>query len=211
MLRIIDENIHEDSVVWDIGANVGVFAFGAASVVNKGSVLAVEADIFLAQLMRKSALLKENSGLSIEVLPCAVSERNGVATFLIADRGRASSAVEVVRGRSQSGGIRKKVAVPTLTLDTLLDFFAPPSFVKIDVEGAEALVLKGADRLLSEIRPTVYIEVGSEANEEVTSIPHKSSYELFNGARPVQEQEPVGSCKFNTLAVPKEHVKVQHL
>ncbi len=204
LMKIIDEHIREDSVVWDIGANVGVFAFAAASVAKKGSSLAVEADIWLAQLIRKSLLLKENGGLSIQVLPCAIADRNGVATFLIANRGRASNALEAVGGRSQTGGVRERVTVPTLTLDTLLDFFNPPTFIKIDVEGAEAIILNGASRLLTEIRPTIYIEVGREANKEVTSIFRRNSYELFDGSKPIQEQEPAGSCAYNTLAVPKE-------
>jgi hypothetical protein len=108
------------------------------------------------------------------------SDRNGVATFLIASRGRASNSLEVAGGgRSQSGGVREKVTVPTLTLDTLLDYFSYSTFLKIDVEGAEAFVLKGAKRLLSEIRPTIYIEVGSEQVKEVTKILIESDYALL--------------------------------
>lgn len=210
LFRIIHEHIREDTVVWDIGANVGLFAFGAASVAKKGSVLAVEADVWLAQLMRKSLQLKENCGLNLQVLPCAIADKNGVATFLIANRGRASNALEVLRGRSQSGGVRETATVPTLTLDTLLDFFSPPSFVKIDVEGAEAMVLRGAARLLSEIRPIIHIEVGREANEEVTFILHKAGYELFDGSIPIHEQKPVSFCAFSTLARSQESVNAQH-
>jgi FkbM family methyltransferase len=204
LLKIVDEYVREDSVVWDIGANVGVFAFAAASVAKKGSALAVEADIWLAQLIRRSISLKENVGLDIQVLPSAIADKNGAATFLIAKRGRASNALEAVGGRSQAGGIRERVTVPTLTLDTLLDFFSPPTFAKIDVEGAEAMVLHGASRVLRDIRPTIYIEVGREADVEVTSVFRRNGYELFDGSAPVQEQEPAASCAFNTLAVPRE-------
>jgi len=102
LLKVIDEYISEESVVWDIGANVGVFSIGAATIAKKGSVLAVEADIWLAWLIGRSLLLKENDGLKIQVLPSAISDRNGIATFLIASRGRASNSLEVAGGRSQS-------------------------------------------------------------------------------------------------------------
>jgi FkbM family methyltransferase len=204
LLSVISEYIREDSVVWDIGANVGVFAFAAAGIARKGAVLAVEADVWLAQLISKSLLLKENSALNIRVLPCAVSDRNGVAAFLIARRGRASNALEITGTRSQSGGIREKTTVPALTLDTILEYFDFPTFVKIDIEGAEAMALCGAGRLLSEVRPVVYIEVGAEANEAVTSILSKAGYVLFDGSVPVDKQAAIDRCVYNTLAIPRE-------
>lgn len=204
LLRIIDENIREDSVVWDIGSNVGVFAFAAASIARKGSTLAVEADTWLAQLIRQSILLKQNRGLNIQVLPCAMADRIGVADFVIANRGRASNYLKAAGGRSQAGGHREKVTVPTLTLDTLLDFFTPPTFLKIDVEGAEAIVLRGANRLLSGVRPTIYIEVGTDATAEVTRILTEKRYSLFDGSKPWPQQTAAQSCAFDTLAVPQE-------
>lgn len=203
LLRITREYICEDSNVWDIGSNIGVFAFAAASIALKGSTLAIEADNWLVQLMRKSSSLRENSALNIKILGSAISDRNGVATFLIANRGRASNCLEAVGGRSETGGIRERVTVPTLTLDTLMEFFSPPNFVKIDVEGAESMVLKGARRLLSEIRPTIYIEVGREANDEVTAILKENSYVLYDGSKSLIEQSPLSSCTFNTLAISK--------
>lgn len=202
LLAIIDEYIRDDSVIWDIGANVGVFAFGAASIAKNGFTLAVEADIWLAQLMRKSLHLKENAELNMQILPCAIADKNGVATFLISSRGRASNALETTGGRSQFGVIREKNTVPTLTMDTLLDFSDAPTFIKIDVEGAEVIVLEGSEKVLQQVRPIIYIEVGSEANEKVTKIFQANDYVLFDGSKPVKEQQPQSFCTFNTLAIP---------
>ena len=47
----------EDSVVWDVGANVGVFTFSSASVAYRGTIVSIEADIWLASILRKSASL----------------------------------------------------------------------------------------------------------------------------------------------------------
>lgn len=203
LLRVVDTYITEHSVVWDIGANVGVFAFAAASIARKGSTLAVEADLWLAQLMRRSLRLESNDRLQLAVLPSAISDRNGVATFMIAQRGRASNALESAGGRSQMGGIRERLTVPTITLDTLLDFFGAPTFVKIDVEGAEEMVLRGAERLLRDIRPTIYIEVGKEQSDAVTALLLSNRYSLFDGpSSDGGPATPVQSCVDNTLAVP---------
>jgi FkbM family methyltransferase len=206
LLKAVDEHVLVDSVIWDIGACVGVFAFGAASIARQGKTLAIEADIRLAHLMKKSISLNTNRGLNINVLPCAVSDRNGVASFLIANRGRQSNSLQISGGRSQMGGVREKVYVPTITLDTLLDFFDPPNLVKIDVEGAENLVLRGASRLLADIRPIIYVEVDGDSSTEVAGIFRMNRYELFDGAKPIKEQEPADYCSYNTLAIPQERI-----
>lgn len=52
------EFVKSDSVVWDVGANVGLFTVAAAQRAGaSGKVIAVEADIWLAELLRKTATL----------------------------------------------------------------------------------------------------------------------------------------------------------
>lgn len=104
--------------------------------------------------------------------------------------------------RSQAGGIRYVQHVPTLTLDSMLDRFTPPDVVKIDVEGAEKLVLAGSDRLLSEVRPRFYIEVGGEQNADVANVFRMHDYRLYDGDS--TDRVELNECAFNTLAVPGE-------
>lgn len=203
LLRIVAKEIHTDSIVWDIGANVGAFAFAAASIAKQGSVLAVEADIWLVQLLRKSANLKANQYLNLEILPVAISQQNGIAKFLISKNGRAGNSLESAGGYTNvTGGTREVITVPTLTLDTLLDFYPYPTFVKIDVEGAELEVLKGGSQILNEIRPSFYIEVGNECRKNVTQLFQQSNYQLFDGYRKV-----ISSCIANTIAIPIEKLE----
>ncbi len=201
LLDIADRYINEQSKVWDIGANVGIFAFAAASLATKGEVIAIEADIWLAHLMRRSKNHKKNSDLKIKILPVAVSDQCGIAEFLISDRGRARNALKIGH-RRDAAGFREQVLVPTLTLDKLLEYFEQPDFIKIDVEGAEALVLRGASKVLKNIRPTIYIEVGPEATEEVTSILKENNYQLFDSD--ISHHDQISQCAFNTLAIPCE-------
>ncbi len=206
LLEVVARYVQSDAIVWDIGANVGVFAFAAASCARQGAVIAVEADIWLAQMLQRSARIPENKVLPITVLPCAIAAADGVASFQIAARGRAANSLATIGDRSVAGGTRYQVHVPTLTLDTLLDFFSPPTMLKVDVEGAEVLVMQGARRLLAEARPVIYIEVGSETNAAVTRILSANDYSLFDGAVPIGQQVPAGQCFFNTLALPRERL-----
>jgi FkbM family methyltransferase len=189
--------------VWDIGANVGVFSLAAAHVAGPdASVLAVEADPFLAALLQKTVCEGINADLRISVLCAAASEESGIASFLIAERGRSFNSLERSGHRQHAGGSRYRQYVPTITLDSLLDQFVKPDVMKVDVEGAEALVLKGASHVLSQCRPLVYIEVGAEQNAAVMAEFKRHAYRLYD-ADSEDEREREG-CSFNTLAVPIE-------
>ena len=198
LLVLAEQRLSADSVVWDVGANVGTFAVAAAAVAQRGQVVAIEADIWLAGLLRRTAAEPVYGG-RIQVVPCAVAATCGVARFVIAARGRASNALEVSGGRSQMGGAREVVLVPTLPLDTLLETLPAPSFVKIDVEGAELAVLQGAGRLLREVRPSVYIEVDEGWAEEVYALFAGHGYDAFDPA----DSRPIDRCIENTLFVPR--------
>jgi len=117
---------------------------------------------------------------NIYIVPAAVSNQNSIASFSVAARGRASNALASVGGRSQMGGVRERQYVPTLTLDTVLESFSSPDFIKIDVEGAECMVIQGATRIFSEIRPIFYIEVGKESSAQISDIFKQSDYCIFD-------------------------------
>lgn len=123
---------------------------------------------------------------------------------MISACGRASNAIERGGGRSQMGGVRERILVPQLSLDTLLALLPRPSFVKIDVEGAKALVLVGACRLLEEARPTIFVEGGEEATGRVTEQLLASDYVLLDSSQPRVSRRPLAQCVFETLAVPRE-------
>lgn len=189
--------------VWDIGSNVGVFAIAAAHRAGANApVLAVEPDPFLAHLLQRSAHHRDNRDLRITVLCQAISDSNGLSRFEVADGGRSSNALEQSQRLYQGRGARFVQYVPTTTLDCLRTHFGSPHFIKVDVEGAEALVLEGADEVLSECRPVLYVEVGSEQCHRVTQILKRHRYRLYNGD--TSDEKELETSSWNTLAVPAE-------
>jgi FkbM family methyltransferase len=204
LLDVALEHVRVGDTIWDIGANVGLFTFAAANLAGSGgSVLCIEADIWLCNLLSRSKSLKSNVHLNIDVLPVAISDSIDILKFNIASRGRSANFLAKFQGSSQAGGFRETRLVPSLNLDYIVDRYKAPQFIKIDVEGAEALVLKGAQKLLTEIRPVIYCEVSSENVDQVSSILHDHKYKMFDSEAKKTERTPLKRAVWNTLAYPE--------
>jgi FkbM family methyltransferase len=196
------EFVQPGNVVWDVGSNLGLLTIAAAQRAgNTGKVIAIDADIWLVELLRKSARIQPPSSASIQVLPAAVSDSLKIAALNIAQNGRAANFLSDVTGSSQTGGIRETVSVISITLDWLLEQgIAAPQVLKIDTEGAETSILCGAERLISEVRPLILCEVFDESREAVTEILLRNKYTLFDwDSKP---RTKIDHACLNTLAIP---------
>jgi FkbM family methyltransferase len=146
--------------VWDVGANRGLFSLMCA---RNGAerVLAIEPSAANLQALYEHMAANPALGRRIEVLHAAISDRDGDIEFVVDDSDGAVCQIRA-EGVTQydNSPSTSQISVPSWTLDSLLARRAsPPVLVKIDVEGAEGLVLSGAARLLSEHRPVVVMEV----------------------------------------------------
>jgi len=207
LLNLAKRFISEGDVVWDVGANVGVFSFSAAG--KGGKVVMVEPDPFLVQLLRKSVEINEDLELDLNVLPVALSDNPGLEVFQIAERGRASNSLASVGGRSQMGGVRKEIIVPVMTMDSLLDNFSEPKFIKVDVEGGEIGAMNGGKRVLEEVRPLFFIEADSKTRPGITSIFQKNDYALFENIDHFEANIEIKGVieKKDTLCIPREKIE----
>lgn len=211
--RMAAELVKPGTSIWDIGANVGLFAFCAAVVAGpQGSVLAVEPDLWLAELLTQSANVnrsKSTHAAAVTPLAAAVCEKNGVASLHIATRGRAANHLAASHGSTQAGGARSLQSTVTVSLDFLLDYFPAPAVVKIDVEGAEVDVLRGAEKLLTTIRPTIWCEVSPDNSMAVAELLLARDYELFAAALPEEKRVSLKRASWDTLAVPSRKVQAE--
>ncbi|MBN8716010.1 FkbM family methyltransferase [Thermomonas sp.] len=206
LLNVARAMVRRGNVVWDIGANLGLFARAAAFHAGaEGFVLAVEADADAVALLRRTAVLVEPDHARIAVLPVAVADTCGVVQFDIAARARAANAIRGF-GSTQTGGVRETRLLPSLPLDALLSHFPAPDVVKIDVEGAEIGVLAGARRLLTACRPMVYCEVQDYTRRQAVQLLEDGGYTVFDGDRFAVQGAllPVNDRTSNVIALPRD-------
>jgi len=198
LLRLAAELVRPGDTVWDIGANLGLFSMAAAVAAGPaGRVLSVEPDVVLVRMLRRSAAASADHA-PVEVLPAAVTDRCGFVRFCIAQRNRSTNHVDGF-GTTQTGGVRATELVPAFSLDWLAGHFPPPDILKIDVEGAEALVLSGAAEMLRG-HPRIICEVAGENAAAVRDLLAAAGYTLYDGELPASQRSPVDQAPPNTLA-----------
>lgn len=196
--------VRPGNVVWDVGANLGMFSFAAASLAGaQGKVFAFEPDTNLVTLLRRTAALQRTDMAPTTVLPVGVAGALGPRSFAIAARARAANAL-VDYGTSQAGGVRETQTIMCVTLDSSLTWFDAPQVVKIDVEGAEIELLKGAETLLTKTRPVIACEVSGHNRQTAADILIARNYTLFDASLPLTAGREISVAAWNTIAIPNE-------
>ncbi len=125
----------------DIGANAGVYSFWAhACSKGKVRVLGFEPD---PEMCRRLAFnLKTNAMNTVTILPCALSDTEGTATFWVNDGQRGTNSLEAPIGPAAAK--RRTIEVPIRTLSKVLieQGITGIDVLKIDVEGHEPPILR---------------------------------------------------------------------
>jgi FkbM family methyltransferase len=197
--------VHANAVVWDVGANMGIFTFAAAYRAGAGGkVFALEPDAWSAGLLRRSVLQNIDRAANVDILQVAVSESRSLETLHIPERGRAASHLATAKGAGAEvvGGIREKQLVRSVSLDWLGERYASPHVLKIDVDGAEMRVLLGGEQLLRQHRPIILTEVYERNADEVTKFLNALGYSLFDFNSGMKGKIPITRAVYNTLAIP---------
>lgn len=199
LMLVARNHVKPGMVVWDIGANQGVFSFLSAYKTGaQGAVYALEADPKYADQIFRSNQKVSKSYSPIDVMCAAIGETASFAHLQVSKRGHTRNHLV-----SSERVLMKKdlKCVPVVTGDSLLDFWRPPDVVKLDVEGYELFALSGMSRMLSEIRPIIYVEVAKENSAAATRILTEHGYSI-NHLKGDGHLEPVSECTFYTMAVP---------
>lgn len=201
LLEQVRRLVTPGAVVWDVGANLGLFSFAAAGLAGPtGDVFSFEPDAFLITLLRRSAKLRGPAEAEVNVVPTAVDEGAAIATFHVSERSRAMNSLAGL-GAPQGNDVREKQHVMTVSLDWLLTQLPPPNVLKIDAEGAELRILRGATGLLTTHKPRLALEVYDESADEVTALLHSYGYTLYDGEATDEVLQPIARATYSTMAI----------
>jgi FkbM family methyltransferase len=157
--QILVERLVPGAVFYDVGAGFGFYSSLAARL--GAQVFAFEPDEENAECVLRHAQWNA-LGAKIEVVRLAVLASSGVTRFERAPQERGHGNGQVPEA-GDSGGTN--ATVRCTSLDDFARLNPPPSLIKIDVEGSESDVLKGAQQLFAQWRPGVLCEVHDAKNK----------------------------------------------
>jgi FkbM family methyltransferase len=150
-IKLVANIVKENYVIMDVGAWIGQYTLLFAELANRGRVYAFEPESEAYNVLCKN--VERNNLRNICVERIALSSSTGRAKFFAFGKTN-SSLIKHVQENNP-----KVEIVETSTLD---DYCSrrdlKPDLIKIDVEGAEMLVLDGAKKIIQEYSPRILLE-----------------------------------------------------
>ncbi len=210
--QLFGKLLRRGDAVLDIGANLGYFSLLAARHVGRdGVVHAFEAASGARERLSRNITL--NSLRNVFVQPVAVLDRCADVTFSIAAEGHSGiSSLRSLKDRSAG-----QVTVPGISIDSMLATLPRIRLVKLDIEGAEMLALRGMTELIERDRPFIILELTDDylrdlgdTAEDVMQFFESVDYGVleitFDRLRRI-DSSPTHQC--NVLALPKQRELIE--
>lgn len=195
--QVFADFLTEGDVVYDLGANVGFYTLLSAHLVGlSGHVYAFEPFEESLEIARSN--LKQNGFDNVTFVNKAVADVSGSerlqmglspATFMLSDRGNGDG-----------------IQVSVTSLDAFLEMeeARPPSFIKIDVEGAEKRVIRGMKQLLRMHRPTLLCEVHYAVSNFEQFVQDELAPIAYRARSITNDRLPVSGERFHVIIEPTQ-------
>jgi FkbM family methyltransferase len=167
LVRYVLSLLHSGFVMFDIGAHHGLFTLVAAYELKKrgwdGVIHSFEPSPKNFELL--SFNVQQNElGKLVQLYPEAVGDQVQTSNLQINEMENSDNRVHF-NGEVRSGGNSENVSIRPVnvtTVDTFIDSVPHIDLIKVDVQGAEPLVLTGAEKTIQTHRPVLVIEAVQE-------------------------------------------------
>lgn len=184
--------VREGMTCVDVGVNIGYYSLFFAKLMNdKGKILSFEPNPNNCFWFKKS--IQANNYKCIKLYRYALSDKEGTATFYL---GKRSGWGSFFFSQYAAAPEKKPITVKTQKLDNVLkeEGINTVDIIKIDVEGADLLVLRGAERILKRENVKLAMDVDVKTTEEKS--------DLFNFLE---------SCGFKIFRIGKELTPIERI
>jgi len=166
-------SFEQNSVLWDIGANVGIYSLYSAKV-KKNKVVSYEPFAGNFHILCKNVEINRLQG---GIIPLCVALSNETKLDFLnltsTEIGSALSRFGEANNNCQDPKWLSRQACIGFNVDNIIDLFQLPfpNYIKIDVDGIEDLIVKGAEKVLSDTRlESVLIELDDKDNEQMNFV-----------------------------------------
>ena len=171
-VEFLGEQLPEDGVMYDVGANLGTVSIPIARHRPKAQLFAFEAQPGIHHLLRRNIGL--NGLVNVQTFHGALGESDGVIDFPAPPL----TSVGNFGGIGRDAKVQHMGKVTMRRLDSL--DLPPPNLVKIDVEGFDLEVVQGGLELVRKHRPVLFYEALRAAKTvELNRLLHEEGYRLF--------------------------------
>lgn len=163
-LILLKRLLSENSVFFDIGANVGIFSISASRWVGEGGqVIAFEPSSRERKFLADNILLNDLTNVRVE--PVAISKQSGLGILNLAiDKHNGQNTLcRQFAYEGVSSGETESVEVMTIDDYVCEHNISRVDVIKMDIEGAEYDALQGASETLKKMRPSLIFEVVKSA------------------------------------------------
>jgi FkbM family methyltransferase len=192
-------HLNPGDTVIDVGANVGHFSILVADIVGPANLVCFEPTPIAWRRLCENFQL--NGWSLTNLYPYAVGAERGTVAYSDSETPATTNSI---RNDARSG---KTFQAKVVALDDRLDAWKgkPIGLLKIDVEGYEPEVFRGAVRLIQDVRPRLIMfeSLDRSADSDIRALLDKSGYILFQlNDRGSPVRKPLDAQ--NLFAVPRE-------
>ncbi len=197
--KVIRSFLRPGAVVVDIGANIGYYTLlAAARTGDTGKVIAFEPSSSSCALVEKSA--RRNNFHNIIIHNKAVVSNDGHVRFGGKNGTNGSIKLDIVTGYS--------TLVEAVALDTFLQNETRIDVIKMDIEGAEGLALKGMRQLLQRHHPVIVTEFSPDALRDLSGVQPE---DFLNDMRTLGYQVSVIAAKGFWHGLPQSNEEIMRI
>lgn len=163
LAKFFVKNLTEGDVFYDVGANIGFYGLLARELIGEGEIHAFEPSPHTYPYLEKNMA---GSRKQVYLNNLALAQKPGRIPFYDLFGGHHSGKSTTVAGVAhESSSFYEEKEVRALSLDEYCQSHRAPTFLKVDVEGAENDVIAGGTGVLQSCTPVVSIEIWADSRK----------------------------------------------